>query len=128
MFIIFENMKALEFLKDKTFYIATIKNEKPTIRPFGAVTEFEGKLYLVTSKEKEVYKQIANNPNVCICCCDDNRNWVRIEGRAIFDDRTPVKQKMLDDNPVLLARKRYTSVTDPNMVVFYIEDMICENH
>jgi len=117
--------EVLNFLKElKTFYIATVENNKPKIRPFGAIMEFEGKLYFVTSTTKNVFKQIIENPNVCICACDDNRKWVRIEGVAKQDSRTIAKQKMLNDNPVLLQRKRYTSAEDAKMAVFYIENML----
>ena len=38
-----------EFLKNcGTFYLATEENGQPHVRPFGAVCEFEGKLYIVT--------------------------------------------------------------------------------
>ena len=118
----------MEFLKGKTFYLATVKDGKPTIRPFGAVMEFESKLYFVTSNTKEVYKQIIANPNISICACGENREWIRISGIAKQDDRVVAKQKMLDGNPVLLERKRYSSSSDKTMAVFYLEDMEVEWH
>ena len=30
-----------------TFYLATVEGDQPHVRPFGAVCEFEGKLYIV---------------------------------------------------------------------------------
>ena len=39
--------KATEYLKScGTFYLATDENGQPHVRPFGAVCEFEGKLYI----------------------------------------------------------------------------------
>ena len=35
-----------------TFYIATIENDQPRVRPFSSVTEFEGNTYLCTRKSK----------------------------------------------------------------------------
>ena len=116
--------EVLEFLKNKTFYLATAENNKPKIRPFGAVMEFENKIYFVTSNEKDVFKQIMNNPNISICACDLSRRWARIEGIAKRDTRIDAKQKMLDENPVLTERKRYKSADDPVMEIFYIDDMI----
>ena len=121
-------MKELNFIKDKTFYLATVKNDIPMIRPFGAAMEFENKLYFVTSNQKEVYKQIIQNPNVCICACGADRQWIRINGTAKQDNRIIAKQKMLDDNPVLLARKRYTGANDKTMVVFYLDGVTSEFH
>ena len=119
-------MKELDFLRNRTFYLATVDDGKPKIRPFGAVMEFENKLYFVTSNKKEVFKQIMKNPNVCVCACGENREWVRIEGVAKRDNRIIAKQKMLDDNPVLLQRKRYTSANDETMEIFYLDEMRVE--
>ena len=119
--------EVLEFLKEtKRFYIATIEDGAPKIRPFGAAMEYEGKLYCVTSNTKKVYEQIIKNPNISIVACDDNRKWVRVEGTAKFDNRTEAKQKMLDDNPILLQRKRYTDATDPTMAIFHLDNMSIE--
>ena len=119
--------EALRFLKEqKTFYLATVEDGKPVLRPFGAVMGFENKLYIVTSNTKSVYAQIMKNPSIAICACDENRKWVRITGIAKRDDRIIAKQKMLDDNPVLIQRKRYTSAEDPTMAIFYIDDIKVE--
>ena len=115
--------EVISFLREqKKFYVATIQDGRPTIRPFGAVMGLEGKLYIVTSKSKDVYNQIMQNPNIAICTCDNNRKWVRIQGIARLDERTSAKQKMLDDNPILLERRRYTSATDPAMAIFWIDN------
>jgi len=118
--------KAVEFLRNKTFYLATIRGGAPVMRPFGAVMGFENKLYFVTSKNKQVYKQIIENPNVCICACGENRQWVRINGVARADERKSAKQKMLDTNPVLIERKRFTNADDKTLVVFCVDDCTVE--
>lgn len=119
--------EVLEFLKEQqTFYVATVEDGKPHLRPFGAAMEFEGNLYIVTSNTKNVYNQIMKNPSIAICACGENRKWVRIEGTAVRDDRIEAKQKMLDDNPVLTLRKRYTSAKDTTMAIFRIDDIRIE--
>ena len=115
------------FLREtKTFFLATSDNGIPKVRPFGALAEYEGKIYFVTSNTKEVFKQIVANPNVCICACDNNRKWVRIAGIAKFDKNPAAKQKMLNDNPNLLKLKRYSSAADPTMEVFYLDNLRAE--
>ena len=38
--------ETMEFLKKAgTFYLATCQGDQPRVRPFGALCEFEGKLY-----------------------------------------------------------------------------------
>lgn len=43
---------------------------------------YDGKIYVITSKHKEVSKQIAENNNVCIVAYDDE-NWIRINCQLI---------------------------------------------
>ena len=50
-----------------TFYLATVEGDQPHVRPFGAVCEFEGKLYIVTNNKKDVYNQMKVNGKVEMC-------------------------------------------------------------
>ena len=114
-------MKEVEqFLKDAgTYYLATVDENKPKVRPFGTVLIFEDKLYIQTGKVKDVYKQIINNPNVEICALN-NGTWIRIAGELIEDDRIEPKKAMLDSNPSL--RSMYDE-NDSNTIVFYFKDV-----
>ena len=48
-----------EFLKEcNVFYLATMDGNKPRVRPFGAINMFEDKIYLITSKIKNVSNEI----------------------------------------------------------------------
>ena len=107
-----------EFLKEcGVYYLGTIDNGKPRVRPFGTIEIFEDRLYIQTGKSKDVYKQILANPSVEICAFKDGR-WIRIEGRLIPDDRVEAKKDMLDKNPEL--RSMYNELDD-NTIVLYFE-------
>ena len=106
-----------EFLKKcGIFYIATIDGEKPRVRPFGVVNIYEGKLYIQTGKIKNVSKQIQKNPNIEICGFLDNK-WLRVEAKAIRDDRIEAKKSMLDANPTL--RSMYDENDDNTEVLYF---------
>lgn len=108
-----------EFLKEaKTYYLATVDNEKPRVRPFGTVNIFEDKLYIQTGKSKDVFKQIEKNPNVEICAFKDGK-WIRVSGKLVADDRVEAKKDMLDKNPSL--REMYNE-NDDNTIVLYFEN------
>ena len=108
-----------EFLKEaKTYYLATVDNEKPRVRPFGTVNIFEDKLYIQTGKSKKVYKQIERNSNVEICAFLNGR-WIRVEGMLVPDDRVEAKKSMLDNYPEL--RGMYNE-NDGNTIVLYFEN------
>ena len=109
------------FLKEcGVYYLATIDNDKPRVRPFGTIEMFENKLYIQTGKKKEVYKQIEKNNNVEICAFN-NGKWIRIEGKLVPDDRVEAKKDMLDKNPEL--RGMYNELDD-NTIVLYFESGI----
>jgi uncharacterized pyridoxamine 5'-phosphate oxidase family protein len=105
-----------EYLKNcGTFYLATVDGDKPQVRPFGAVCEFEGKLYFVTNNQKEVYKQMKVNPNVAICGMYKG-TWIRVSGVVEEDTRREARVAMMGANTASLS-KMYT-VDDNLMTVF----------
>ena len=108
-----------EFLKDAgVYYLATVENNKPKVRPFGTIEIFEDKLYIQTGKSKNVYKQILDNPNVELCAFKDGK-WIRLSGELVPDDRLEAKKDMLDKNPSL--RGMYNE-NDDNTIVLYFKN------
>ena len=108
-----------EFLKEcQVYYLATIEDNKPKVRPFGTAEIFENKLYIQTGKTKNVYKQIETNNNVEICAFKDGK-WLRLSGQLIPDDRIESKKDMLKKNPEL--RNMYNE-NDDNTIVLYFEN------
>ncbi len=108
-----------DFLKKcQTYYLATVENDQPRVRPFGTIDLFEDKLYIQTGKVKNVSKQMAQNPKIEICAFDGN-TWIRIEATAVNDDRIEAKQHMLDNYPSL--QKMYKA-DDNNTQVLYLKD------
>ncbi len=112
--------KATEYLKTcGTFYLATVEDGQPHVRPFGAVCEFEGKLYIVTNNQKKVYRQMKANGKVELCGMDKG-TWIRVEGEVKEDTRREARVAMMEDNKATLSTM-YT-VDDNLMTVFYFED------
>ena len=112
--------KALQFLKEnKTFYLATVENDQPRVRPFGAVAEFEGKLYICTNNTKAVFKQICANEKVEISACGVNGTWIRLSAKAVQDSRREAKQAMLEQNPSL---SRLYKLDDGIFEVLYLKN------
>lgn len=109
----------LDFLHEcQTYYLATVENNQPRVRPFGTAEQFEGKLYIQTGKKKDCYKQLLENPKAEICAYKDGK-WLRITGELIPDDRLEAKKDMLDKNPGL--RSMYDE-NDDNTIVLYFKD------
>jgi len=113
--------EVLNYLKScGTFYIATVEEDQPRVRPFGAVCAFEGKLYIVTNNQKKVYAQMQDNAKIEICGMS-KETWIRIEGKAIHDSRREARVAMMNDNKASLS-SMYT-VDDNVMEVLYLEDV-----
>lgn len=103
-----------------TFWVLTVNNGKPAGRPFGAIIEHDKKLYITTSKEKSVYKQITVNPNIQLIALQPNtRNWLRADGEAVECNDFALKQKMLEICPVL--RTHFTSAEDSSYALFGVK-------
>lgn len=113
-------MKRVEaFLKEaQTYYLATVENDQPRVRPFGTVNVFEDKLYIQTGKVKDVSKQIHLNPKVEICAFKDGE-WLRVAATLVEDDRVEARQSMLDAYPTLQSMY---AADDGNTEVFYLKD------
>ena len=113
--------RVCQFLKEAgVYYLATVEDNQPRVRPFGTAHIFEGKLYIQTGKVKPVSKQLAANPRAEICAFH-NGTWVRIAGELVEDDRVEAKKSMLDAYPNL--RGMYDE-NDGNTQVLYFKDAV----
>ena len=113
--------RVYDFLKNaEVYYLATVENDQPRVRPFGTVNEFEGKLYIQTGKIKPVSRQIAANHKAEICAFKDGA-WIRISCELIEDDRVEAKKSMLDPYPNL--RGMYNE-NDGNTQVIYMNNAV----
>lgn len=110
--------EVLKFLKEcGVYFLATVEDGKPRVRPFGTAEIFENHLYIQTGNKKDVFKQIEKNPNVEICAFKDGK-WLRLRGILKQDDRYEARKDMLDKNPYL--RGMYDE-NDGNTEVLYFE-------
>lgn len=109
-----------EFLKAcGTYYLATVEDGKPHVRPFGTIDIFEGKLYIQTGLSKPVAQQMIANPQVEISGMTPEGKWIRLAAEANFVDSIEAQEHMLDAYPHL--RAMYTP-GDGNSAVFAIEN------
>lgn len=113
--------KVCEFLKSAgTYYLATVDDDQPRVRPFGTAHIFEGRLYIQTGKVKPVSQQLKANPKAEICAFKDG-TWLRVAGELIEDDRIQARKSMLDAYPEL--RAMYDE-NDGNTQVFYFKNAV----
>lgn len=117
-------MNILQEIKDylaecRVFYLATVDGDQPRVRPFGVSEIYNGRLYLMSGKGKEVFKQLMANPKFELSATKANgAEWIRVSGRLVNDDDVVMKQYLLDQNPEL--KQLYKA--DDNMAAMYITD------
>ena len=117
-----DNMKEVQaYLKEcSAFFIATVDGDQPRVRPFGVSEIIDGRLYIMTGKRKDVFKQMAANGKFEICALKPSgAEWMRLSGTLVNDETLAVKEEFLNRNKELKSMYR---ADDDNMAVLYIQD------
>ena len=115
-----ENMKEVQaYLKEcGAFFIATVDGDQPNVRAFGVSEIINDRLYIMTGKVKDVYKQMAANGKFEICALKPSGSeWMRVTGTLVNDETLAVKEEFLNRNESL---KSMYKADDDNMAVLYI--------
>lgn len=117
--------EVLKFLQaNPVFYAATIDKDKPKVRPLGFSMQHENRLYFTVGKHKESYRQLRANPNIEISTTNAKKQWVRISGKVVFDDRPETALKVLETMPSL--KNIYNEQTGFVLAPFYLVDATAE--
>ena len=114
------NMEEVQaYLKEcGTFFIATVDGDQPRVRAFGVSEIIDGRLYIMTGKVKDVYKQMAKNGKFEICALKKSGSeWMRLSGTLVNDETLAVKEEFLNRNEGL---KSMYKADDDSMAVLYI--------
>ncbi len=115
-----QNMQEVQaYLKEcGAFFIATADGDQPRVRPFGVSEIINDRLYIMTGKVKDVYKQMAANGKFEICALKPSGSeWMRLSGTLVNDETLAVKEEFLNRNESL---KSMYKADDDNMAVLYI--------
>ena len=94
--------KVVEFLNaNPVQYLATVgRDGKAKCRPFMFAGELDGKLWFCTNNTKDVYKDMQENPEVEISVSSPDYAWIRLHGKAVFENNMAAKE-MCIRNPIV---------------------------
>ena len=110
--------KVYDFLeKAGTFYLATVEDGQPRVRPYGAMLFFEDKIYIMAFSKTNATRQIAANPKAEICAFKGQT--LRIECELVEDNRPEVGKTLVDKMPVL---KPALGENGENGVMYYLKN------
>lgn len=117
----------LDFLNNnKHGQFATIKNNKPVLRPFQFTFERDGKFYFLTSNTKDVYRQLITSGVAGFGVLGKDMKWVRLNGEVQFVDDLELKEEVLNSNPIF--RANYKTADNPCFEIFYIHKGVASFH
>jgi len=112
-----------EFLKKcGVYYLATIDNNKPKVRPFGTIDMYNGKLYIQTGKVKDVANQMKTNSNVELSGMFEDK-WIRVSAQVVLDESIEAQKHMLDSYPSLQGMYK---AGDGNTEVYYLKNVTAQ--
>ena len=113
--------KVVEFLKaNPVQYLATVgRDGKAKCRPFMFALEKDGKFWFCTNETKDVYKDMQANPEIEISVSSPEYAWIRLAGKAVFEENMEVKEACME-NPIV--KGQYGEATNPIFKVFYLEN------
>ena len=113
--------KVVEFLTaNPVQYLATVgRDGKAKCRPFMFCLEQEEKLWFCTNSTKDVYKDMQANPFVEVSVSSPDYAWLRLNGRAVFEDNRSVKEACMN---YPLIKGLYQTADNPIFEVFYLDD------
>ena len=110
-----------DFIKEcGVFYVLTVNGDFPAGRPFGAIMEYNDDLYISTGDGKAVCRQLKEHAQMQIVALKQGtRDWARVSGIAEECTDLEMKEKMLEECPML--RKHFPSADVPQFVVFRVK-------
>ena len=101
-------------------YLATVgRDGKAKVRPFMFATEQDGKLWFCTNNQKEVYKDMQVNPFVEVSVSNPSYAWIRLNGKAVFENNMAVKEACIQ---IPIVKSQYQTADNPIFEVFYLAD------
>lgn len=101
-------------------YLATVgRDGKAKCRPFMFSGEKDGKLWFCTNNTKDVYQDMQANPHIEVSVSSPTYAWIRLSGKAVFEDNRAVKE-MCMHNPIV--KGQYQTADNPIFEVFYLAD------
>ena len=95
--------EVVKFLNENPVqYLATVgRDGKAKCRPFMFAGEKDGKLWFCTNNQKDVYQDMQANPYVEVSVSSPSYAWIRLHGKAVFENNMAVKE-MCIANPIVM--------------------------
>ena len=113
--------EVMSFLEENPVqYLATVgRDGAARCRPFLCAGTLDGRLWFCTNTTKEVYQDLCRNPWAEISVSSPACVWLRLRGRAVFEDNRPAKELCMS-NPIV--REQYGDASNLIFTVFCLAE------
>ena len=110
-----------KILKENSYGIlATLDDNKPKTRILQYLFSEKNKVYLATTNNKNVYKQLKKHPYVSFLSHSENYLFfISVKGNIHFTNDIALKTKVLNDYPAI--KEIFKTPDNPIFELFYIE-------
>ena len=101
------------------FFLATVNDNAPHLRPMGMIYADDKALYIATDKRKNVYRELMGNPMVELASYSlSSRKWVRIHGKMTIESSPRIKEEISEMYPML--KQEYVGEEEVFWVIFRV--------
>ncbi len=113
--------EVVKFLNENPVqYLATVGCDgKAKCRPFMFALEKNGRLWFCTNSQKDVYREMQNNPYIEVAASSPDFAWIRVKGKAVFENNMEVKEACMN---IALVKNIYKTPDNPIFEVFYLDE------
>lgn len=112
--------KAYDFIKEcGVFFVLTVNGDYPAGRPFGAIMEENGRLYIGTNDMNSVHMQLRRHDKIQLLAKKpDTRDWLRLTGTASECADEVLRKKIFEVCPRL--KVRYEGIDLKHFLLFEV--------
>lgn len=101
------------------FFLATVNDNAPHLRPMGMIYADDKALYIATDKRKNVYRELMGNPMVELASYSlSSRKWARIHGKMTVESSPRIKEEISEMYPML--KQEYVGEEEVFLVIFRV--------
>jgi uncharacterized pyridoxamine 5'-phosphate oxidase family protein len=105
------------------WFLATSVEGEPHVRPFSFAAAEDGKLWLSTSKGKDVYDELLENPRFELSAWAPGKPWLIVHGTAVFAEPSAALRQRGFEHMTALGEE-HRDANDGLLVFFYVDEAL----
>lgn len=104
------------------WYLATVEEGRPHVRPFSFARLQDGELMFCTATGKDVYREMAANPWVELTAWKPGHGWIIMRGAANLEDRANAETRAEGYRHMTGLGESYDGPDDPRLTFFTLDE------